>query len=307
MPIQILYADTLLLSNVVMNYLALRLTGAVMHLSERGARLFLSSLLGGIYAVAAVLLSFHPVLHIIAGGCLCALLLLIAFGRQGGRGLFFRSLALFYFSSVLLGGGIEALFTFLEGVFGTRASAGLRPADIVLLLGFLAYFILRGVTRFLSGGTLPHSVNVSIRYKERSVSLPLLVDSGCRLSDPITGRGAILVSAAALRTVLPREVLGAAERTSVTIPSEPSVVGRCRLLPMKGAGGERLLLAFRADEVRLLSDGGSLDVWLALYTSDTTRFGGCRGLCPATLLYGREVKVRTATHRADGVKGGFKK
>ena len=307
MSIQILYADTLLLSNLIMNYLALRLTGAVMHLRETGTRVFLSSLLGGVYAVLAVLLSFHPVLHIIAGGCLSALLLLIAFGRQGGGGLFFRSLALFYFSSVLLGGGIEALFTLLEGVFGTRASAPFRPADLVLLLGFLAYFILRGVTRFLSGGTLPNSVIVSIRYEEKCVSLPLLVDSGCRLADPITGKSAILISASALRTVLPREVLGAAERTRVTIPSEPAVVGRCRLLPMKGAGGEGLLLAFRADEVRLLSDGGTLDVWIALYTSDITRFGGCRGLCPSTLLYGRDMKVQTVSRSGTVGKGGLKK
>ena len=307
MSIQILYADTLFLSNLMMNYLALRLTGAVMHLCVTGGRLFVSSLLGGVYAVLAVLLSFHPVLHIIAGGCLSCLLLLIAFGRQGGGALFFRSLALFYFSSVLLGGGIEALFSLLEGLFGTRTDVTLRTADIVLLFGFSVYFLMRWITRLLSGGTLPNSVNVSIHYKDRCVTLPLLVDSGCRLSDPITGKSAILVCASALHTVLPSEVLGAAERRGVSIPTDPSVVGRCRLLPMKGAGGERLLLAFRADEVRLLSDGGTLDAWIALYTSDITRFGGCRGLCPATLLYGRNMKVHIAAGAGGGRKGGLKK
>ena len=169
-----------------------------------------------------------------------------------------------------------------------RTNAILRPADTVLVLGFLAYFILRQLSRFLTGGGLPHSVNVSISYGGRALSLPLLVDSGCFLSDPVTGKSAILVSHSALRTVFPAEVIAAATGARVSMPESLFLARRSRLLPMKGAGGDRLLLAFRPDEVRLLSDGATLDVWVAIYTADTARFGGCRGLLPATLLYARD-------------------
>ena len=56
---------------------------------------------------------------------------------------------------------------------------------------------------------------------------------------------------------------------------------------MRGVGEERLLLAFRPNEVILSTDGASLDVWVALYTGSGTSFGGCRGLLPSALLYGR--------------------
>ena len=288
MNLQILYADTLFLSNLVMNLLALSLTGAIMHVKGKKSRLWLSSALGGVYATLAVVFAFPGVLHIIAGLLLSTLLVAIAFGGTGmGRGLFFRTFALFYFSSILLGGGIEALFSLLEGTLGMRTDLVFRPADAVLFIGFLAYFVMRAVSRFLGGGDLPHSVLVRITYGDRSVTVPLLVDSGCRLSYPISGKGAILVSLSALRTVLPSPVISSAEGKRITIPGEHSLAGRCRLLPTVGVSGERLLLAFRADEVTLVADGGSLDVWVALYTGNTARFGGCRGLFPSSLLYAR--------------------
>lgn len=285
---QILYIDTLFLSNFVMNFLALSLTGWITHVKCKKGRIFLSAFLGGVYAALAVLCAFPGILHVTAGLLLSALLVLIAFGKGGHVGLFLRSFAVFYFSSILLGGGIEMLFSLLEESFGVRTSFILRPADAVLVLGFTVYFTLRFLTRFLSAGGLPRSVNVSISHGGRSVSLPLLVDSGCFLSDPITGKGALLVSLSALRMVLPHEVIRAAEGQNVQMPASFSLARRSRLLPMRGAGGERLLLAFRPDEVRLLSDGATLDVWVALYTSENARFGGCRGLLPASLLYARD-------------------
>ena len=291
MNLQILYADTLFLSNFVMNLLALSLSGAVMHLKYKRGRVLLASALGGIYAVLAVVLAFPGFLHITVGVLLSALLVLISFGKAGrGGALFIRTFALFYFSSVLLGGGIEALFSLLEESFDVHQSGIVRPADAVLAIGFFAYFLLRFITHFLGGGALPHSVTVRISYADRSVTLPLLVDSGCKLTDPITGRGGILVSASALRNVFPAEVLASAEKGGASLPTAHHIAGRCRLFPVVGVGGARLLLAFRADGVSLVSDGGSLDTWVVLHTGDGGRFGGCRGLLPASLLYARGTR-----------------
>ena len=295
MDMRVLYADTLFLSNFVLNLLALSLSGRVMHLPTKKWRLYLASALGGAYAVLAVLLALPSVLHIFTGIILSGVFLLIAFGKSGRIGLFLRTLALFYFSNVLLGGAIEALFTLIEESFGARLQAPFRTADAVLVIGFLAYLLLRFVSSLLGGGTLPHSVSVRIEHDGRAVTLPLLVDSGCLLSDPMTGKGVLLVSVSALRSILPREVLSSAERPSVTMPHERTLALRCRLIPMQGAGGEKLLLAFRPDHVVLLSDGRPLDVFVALYTADSTRFGGCRGLLSSGLLYGRSGTKKQKT------------
>lgn len=306
MKMQVLYADTLFLSNFVLNLLALSLAGAVMHLPVRRSRLFLAAALGGAYAVAAILFSMPGSLHVLISILISALLVLVTYGKSGRLSLFFRTLALFYFSSLLLGGAIDALFALVEKTLGAQVRSPFRSADAVLALGFLAYLFLRFLSRLLGGGELPHSVSVRIEQDGRSVTLPLLVDSGCSLHDPLTGKGAILVSVSALRSVLPHDVLSSAERAAVSMPQERRSALRCRLLPMQGAGGEKLLLAFRPDEVSLLSDGRKLDVWVALYTSDSTRFGGCRGLLPAAFLYGRGTANGTGK-RIKTRKGGTEK
>ena len=305
MDLQILYADTLFLSNFVMNLLALSLSGGVMHLKYKRRRVLFASMFGGIYATLAVVLVFPGALHILAGILLSVLLVLIAFGNEGyGFALFLRTFALFYFSSILLGGGIEALFSLMEEGFGMRENAVFRPADAVLAIGFFVYFLMRFITYFLGGGRLAHSVSVRIVYGERSVTLPLLVDSGCKLKDPITGRGGILVSSFAVRNVFPKEVLAAAEKKNVTLPTDHKIAGRCRLFPVVGVGGERLLLAFRADGVSLLSDGGSLDAWVILYCGESKRFDGCHGLLPASLLFARDPLGKSAPVSKFFKKGG---
>ena len=121
MEVQVLYADTLFLSNFMMNFLALSLTGSVMHVKHKTGRLVLSSIIGGVYALVAVLFSFSGGFHVVCSFLLSALLVLITFGEGGGGvWLFFRTFALFYLSTVLLGGGIEALFALMEGAFGMR-------------------------------------------------------------------------------------------------------------------------------------------------------------------------------------------
>ena len=302
MSVQVLYIDTLFLSNFVMDLLALSLCGAVMHLKYKRGRVLLSSALGGIYATLAVVLAFPPTLHITVGILLSALLVLLSFGTAGGVGLFLRAFALFYFSAALLGGGIEALFSLLEQTFGGRTQGVTRPADAVLAIGFFAYFVLRFLSYFLGGGALPHSVSVRVSYEGRSITLPLLVDSGCTLNDPITGRGGILVDAKTVRNVFPPSVLLAAEKKNLSLPQEHRMAGRCRLFPVLGVGGERLLLAFRPDEITLLTDGGSLDAWVVLYTGKGVRFDGCRGLLPASLLYGRAAHAKNARTKRNGVK-----
>ena len=297
MTATVLYLDTLFLANFMMNLLALSLTGALLHLPYARRRALLAAALGGVYACVAVLFAFPPLLHIAVGVLLSALLLLITFGSGGGAVLFLRTYALFYFSSVLLGGGIEALFSVLESAFGTDGGGVVRPADAVLCLGFVAYLLLSLALRLFDGGGVPRYVPVRISYEGKSVTLSLLVDSGCLLSDPITGKRAIVVSRDALRGVFPEAFLSIGKGGRVELPRDGKYTGRCRLIPASGAMGCALMLAVRADALVLLTDGAPLDALVAISTKGT-RFGGAQGLLPLALLCGRG--------KTNQKKGGFR-
>ncbi len=290
MELQVLYVDTLFLVNLALDLLSLMLVGLLMHLKRSIPRLLFASVLGALYAVAAVLLSFHPLIHTFLSLVVSLLLTVIAYRGFGSGVRLFAAFLTFYLSCVLLGGAIEALFTVIEGLLSVREDFSLRPSDLVLLLGFSAFALITLAERFFGGAPLKKAVTVRVTLGGRSLTLPLLVDSGCLLSDPISGKAALLVRLETVSEILPGEIITCARSKSAYMPHDPESARRCRLIPAESFDGRRLLLSVRADSLALLPDkkgkGGEqvLDAYLALYSTEKSRFGGFDGLFPASLL-----------------------
>ena len=291
MELQILYLDTLFFINLALDFLSLVLVGLLLHLKRSTLRLLLSSSLGALYATLAVLFSIHPVIHIFLSLTFSLLLVSLAYRGFGSGVRFFGAVLGFYLACVLLGGAVEALFTVLEGILFVRDDATLRTGDVVLLLGFLAFGLIYAAERFFGDSPLKKVATVRIRFGEKALTLPLLVDSGCLLSDPISGKAALLVRLEALGDILPSEIITCARSKSAYMPRDPASARRCRLIPAQSLDGRRLLLSVRADELSLLPEKkgkGSetvLDAYIALYSVEKARFGGFDGLFPSSLLH----------------------
>ena len=292
---QVLYVDTLLLSNLAMNYLSLGLAARLSHRPVTAWRRFLSALLGSIYAVLAVVLSFPLVLHIPALLLLSLLLLHIAFGKMGGKRLLLGIFLVFVLSNLLLGGAAEVLFFYMEQAFGTRTYFGLRSSDLALIAGFLSYFVLKMILRFFSDTPLPNGATVRLVLGNHSLTLPLLVDSGCFLTDPITGKAALLVAVDAVEGFLPKEMFLYLKGRTHSLPEQSFLAKRIRLLPSESVGGKKLLTALRLDGVFLMTSDGKgteLDVLVA-FTDEAREFGGYKGILPARVYIAKnEMKAR---------------
>lgn len=290
MELQVLYVDTLFLVNLALDLLSLILVGLLMHLKRSIPRLLSASVLGALYAVGAVLLSFHPLIHTFLSLVVSLLLVVIAYRGFGSGVRLLAAFLAFYLSCILLGGAIEALFTVLEGFLSVRESFSLRPSDLVLLLGFLAFALIMLARRFFGGAPLKKAVTVRVSLGGRSITLPLLVDSGCLLSDPISGKAALLIRLEAVSEILPGEIITCARSKSAYMPRDPESARRCRLIPAESFDGRRLLLSVRADTLTILPDkkgrGGeqAIDAYVALYSTEKSRFGGFDGLFPSSLL-----------------------
>ena len=292
MELQILYVDTLFFVNFALDLLALILASLFLHLGRRLVRLLIASALGALYAVAAVLLSLHPALHTVLSILLSLLLVAVAFRDFVNSGRFFAAVLLFYLSSILLGGAIDALYAVLESLVFLRNEATIKPSDLVLLLGFAAFGLIYAASRFFGNAPVKKVATVRITLSGKSVTLPLLVDSGCLLCDPISGKPALLVRLEALSGVLPSEIIACARSSTAYMPRDPQNARRCRLIPATALDGKRLLLSIRADEVYLIPEkkekggkgGYSLDAFVALYSVGQSHFGGFEGLFPSSLF-----------------------
>ena len=292
---QVLYVDTLFFSNMAMDLLALSVTGVILRLKRSFGMLLLASALGGVYAVVAVLLAFPLPLHMIVSLLLSLCLVAVAFGRIGRGRLFFGAVVLFYLATVLFGGGIELLFVFLEQLFGTRTHFFLSVSDMVLLLGTLIFVILRLVIRFFFTTPVTQSATVQIRFRGHKITVPLLVDTGCLLADPITGTPALLLSREAALTIFPKELTDCAVG-KIRMPETGYLSSKCRLLVASSMGEKKLLLAVRADRVTLVIQPNTpLDVLIALWPEEGEDFGGFAGLIPSGVLLGKMQKEKRRT------------
>lgn len=290
MYLQVLYIDTLFFVNLVMDLLSLYLVSLLLHLRRRVLRLLLASAIGALYAVLAVLFSIHPIIHICLSVLLSVLLVSVGYRDFGSGGRFFGAVLLFYLGSILLGGAIEALFHLVESVVSLRTDATLRASDLVLLLGFASFALIYAATRFFGNAPLKKMASVRLTLAGKSVTLPLLVDSGCLLSDPISGRAAILVRLEAVASILPGEVITCARASGAHMPRDVQSARRCRLIPAEVLGAKHLLLSIRMDEVALIPERKArakpvmLDVFVSLYPTTKNHFGGFEGLLPSSLL-----------------------
>lgn len=289
MTLEILYVDTLFFINFALDLLSLCLTGVFLHMERRLLRLLIASFLGAVYAVLAVILAIHPALHVVLS-LLCAFVLLsVSYRSFGSPWRYLGAVAVFYLASMLLGGAIEALFSFLETLLHSRTDAHLRPADLVLLFGFLAFLAVWGLRRLFGGISERSFATVRATLDGKSVSFPVLVDSGCLLSDPISGKPALLVRLEALSDVLPSQIVACARSRTAYMPRDPAYARRCRLIPAEALGERRIFLSVRMDELSLLPAKGSrerarrIDAYIALFPVERHHFGGFEGLLPSSL------------------------
>lgn len=258
----VVYLDSLLLLNFLLDYLLLLLTGRVAGAPLRRGWMALAAVFGSGYAGACLYPPWpflsHPLIKLSVG----VLMVLIAYG--GCRSLL-RLILLFFALSAAFGGGLYAL-----SLLGLAVTLDLK---YILLFAAVAYCLLSLAGRKLARHSPRELQEVTIRLNGHTARLTALVDSGNTLVDPMTGQGVVVAQGERLAPLLPPE---ADFRDPCRALSKLDDPRRFRLLPYRAVGVDQgLLLAVRADGVRVgskelgerlvalsstpVSDGGSFE------------------------------------------------
>ncbi len=243
---EIIYADSLFLSNLLADYLLCLGAARICALPLRRGRYFIAALLGAAYSVLVFVPGFgflaSPLWKGLAG------LAMALFAYAGER----RAPAcagVFLALSFAMGGALWAL----------ELNFGYIRLDIRLLALFflLAYGALRLIFCAAPGASGRSVKLLEIHMLRRSCRLSAMVDSGNCLADPISGAPVAVVCPRALA-----ELFGpAAPLLDINDPVEllrsaaafPELTGRLRLIPFSALGGGGLLPVFKPD--KLLIDG----------------------------------------------------
>ena len=245
----VVYLDTIFLLNIAADAAALYAAARLSGLPVSGRRLAAAALLGGTYGALCALPGWGPLSSFPAQACAAAALVRLAFGRREG---FLRRVLLFYLLSCSLAGALVAGARLLRER-GT-ALAGLDWRIFFLAGGgcfLLLTVVFRGGVRHTAAGQLRRC---RICRQGREAELTALLDTGCTLTDGLSGAPVLTVHWTALEplwTPEERSVLSCLEREGAARCLE-RLGGGFRLLPYRAVGVRSgLLLCFKADWAEL--------------------------------------------------------
>lgn len=241
-----IYADVLFAINFAADYAVLAALALLFGLKMDKkciCRMLAAALFGGLYGAAAAMPGLEMLASVWAKGLSGLLLVLIAFPFLHIRA-FVKKCAAFLLLSLLFGGLIFAVKLAAVGQYGRL------PTILLFLLlpaGFAGVcFLARVLARRRA---LPDHADLLIAYHGKSVRVSLLLDTGNRLCDPLSGAPVLVVSHAALTPLfadLGEVWEGIKSGCNETLP--PGF----RLLVYQDAGGKHALLpVFRPDYICL--------------------------------------------------------
>ena len=249
---RVIYVDVLAGVNLAMDYLLLAAAARLSGTYCTRPRLLLGAALGAGYAVASCLeglawLSLLPVKAVVG-----FLMVRAAFGARRVPELA-RLTALFWLVSCAVAGGALALGKISDAAFFAGGGYYLDVPFRVVVAAAAAGWALTGLL-FRGEAKARQTARVHLDFAGRGADFSLLVDTGNDLSDPVSGRPALVLDRRAAARVLPIEA--AVPLAGLRADNAPAVLAalpgtyrtQFQLLPYRAVGRETgLLLAFRPE------------------------------------------------------------
>ncbi len=251
----VVYADVYFILNFSIDLICLALCGAIGGKSRRKMRLCIASALGGIYACAALFITYTS-LSAISALAVCLAMYFIAYAPRSIGGVVYGGVLLFCVNA-LIGGLYSAMVSVASG--GSVNTEKFRYYPFFLTLVAVLVFM-----RLLVFRSAHKTVTVRIQYKDRSASFNSLVDTANSLREPISGIGVALVACGAAQRLFTEKeaqiLMGDADDTD-------AYTHGFRYILMSTAAGNKKCSCVKADSA--LVDLGTKKTEVSLYLTVT--------------------------------------
>ena len=251
----VLYADVIFLINTLVDYLVLLVTGRLAGIPLKRKRFFAAALLGGTYALAAVLPKLSGLNAPLVKLPVWFIMVLIAYGYSDH---FIKEVLLAGIVSCVLAGIVLALgILFSRSLFVSFFPEECRR---LLLVGICFCLVCSVLFRSFAQSKLDKIYfPVSISIAGREVTLTALLDTGNQLRDDLTGQPLLVVSPCALQSVLPKELSVLLSKdcfrkpADIPIWTDPTTRKlKPKLIPYRALGvPEGVLLALQTDWIQI--------------------------------------------------------
>lgn len=265
-----MYADVVFLTNAIIDYMLLYITGHICRQPLRKRRLLLASLVGAAYTVFLFFPPLSFAFTFLAKFLFSCFMLLLAF-RWTRIWNHLRLLGVFYAVSFFIGGGLLGIHLMLKekseivnGIVVTHTgSSGTDPTLWFIVIGFpLLWWCTRRSYYSLKANRqadMQH-VRLEVDVFGHTISCQGFIDTGNRLYDPLSRTPVTVMEAQIWEGILPKELMqqldGDMQVDELNIPEEESCwLERMRFIPYRTVSSQSsFLVAIRPDEVRIYTD-----------------------------------------------------
>ena len=280
------YADLLFLINFVMDLACLKISAKVCACSERNMRSALAAAVGGVYSIAALFIENRFVYYVLSI-LMCPLITAVAFARRGDKVYRVLKISLVYFFiSLLTGGGVSAAFYFFESFFDSVSDLPisgeriLSPAVCLALSAgcFAAYFAARGIKR----ANIDKASGIKIYAFGGEIGLCVMVDSGNNLREPFLGKLCTVISVKDIEILIGKE---RARRIANGIYGE-SLHEKICVIPVRTVNGSSIMYGFFPKKTLLTDSSGKTikEIDTAIAVSTEPGFEHGRAILPEKLI-----------------------
>ena len=290
------YLDIILIENICMNYIILLATGLILKNKISNLRLFLSSLLGSIYAVCSYITKLEIYSTIIMKLLLSIAMIYLSFNSKNIKQLL-KQLVIFYLTSFAFGGCAFALLYFIRPqdiLMKNGVYIGTYPLKIALLGGIIGFVIINISFKIIKNKLNKKNMfcDIEIYLNEKVVTVHALIDTGNLLKEPITGNAVIVVEKERLYNLIPNKILDNVEQimygTEKIENIETEYISKLRLIPFSSLGTPNgMLIGTKVDKIKIEFEEEEIEamnVIVGIYNKSLTKNGLYNALIGLDLL-----------------------
>lgn len=279
------YIDIILIENICMNYIILLATGLILKNKINNIRIFLSSLLGSIYAVCSYITKLEIYSTIIMKIILSIAMIYLAFKPKNIKQML-KQLVIFYLTSFAFGGCAFALLYFVRPqdiLIKNGVYIGTYPLKIALLGGIVGFIIINISFKIIKNRINKKNMfcDIEIKIEDKIANVHALVDTGNLLKEPITGNSVIVVEKEKLYSIIPNEILDNIEKIMYGGNNLENVdnkyISKLRLIPFSSLGTPNgMLIGTKVDKIKINFEEEEINannIIVGIYNKNLTKNG----------------------------------
>ena len=289
------YIDIILVENMIMNYIILFATGLITKVKLKYRRLFISSLIGSIYAIMSYISGLEVYMNEITKIVLSVTMIYVAFVPYNFKKMV-QEVIIFYLTSFCFGGVAYYLLYYIspEQIKNMNGIlTGSYPIKIAILGGILGFFIINIAFRVIKNRFDRNSIfyTIEIGYQGKSCQMKVILDTGNLLVEPITSYPVVIVEAEKMKQILSEQTLEKLlnileDNNLETIDDD--LKSRCRVIPFSSIGKNNgMIIGFKPDYIKIYDEeyeSTIREVIIGIYNHPLNKNGMYSGLIGLELL-----------------------